>query len=196
MPTFRRNVAPSHSRFGKPSGPPHSIISHKIRILISRLLMFERKVTGTLSSNIDHHIAMCRVLHPGGVASRDSAPVRAAAQHNRRWTQTSSSRIPEVQKRVRAFKICLEIPLLHLVLVERFPDAEALQWLRTLYYVYVYGLSLRCLEFDPRPTTSTYCEHVSPGQDFSLRLQFSPVTTILATLHTHTCIHSSSTDAA
>ena len=149
MPTFRRNVAPSHSRTGKPNGPPHSIISHKIRILISRLLMFERKVTGTLSSNIDHHIAIFRVSHPGVVASRDSEPVRAAAQHNRRWTQPSNSRIPEVQKRVRAFKVCLEIPLLHLISVERLPDAEALQWLRTL----VYGLSQRWLEFDPRPTT-------------------------------------------
>ena len=92
---------------------------------------------------------MCRFLLPGTVASRASEPVRAAAEHQCRWTQLSSSGIPEVQKRVMAFYLRLEIPLLHLILVERFPDAEDLQWFRRL----VYGFSMRWLEFDPRPAT-------------------------------------------
>jgi len=48
--------------------------------------MFEHKAPRKLSSNIDHHIAMCRILLPGGVAGRDSEPepVRAAAQHKSR----------------------------------------------------------------------------------------------------------------
>jgi hypothetical protein len=74
--------------------------------------VFERKATRTLSSNIDHHIAMCRVLLPV-VTQNQSVQQHStiAAQHNRQG----------------AFKLCLEIPLLHLILAERFPDAVALQ---------------------------------------------------------------------
>jgi hypothetical protein len=142
MPTFRRNVTPSPSRIGKPSGPPHSITSHKIRILISRLLMFDRKATRTLSSNIDHHIAMCRVLLPGGVASRDSEPVRAAAQHNRRWTQPSSS-----------IQIMLRNPVVAFNIGRKVSRCRGLAVAQDVSLRLVYGLSLRWLEFDPRPGT-------------------------------------------
>lgn len=83
MPTFRRDVAPSTSRTGKPSGPPHSIMSHKIRILTSRLLKFEHKAPRTLSSNIDHHIAMCRILLP--VVTRN----RSVQQHSTKVAEHS-----------------------------------------------------------------------------------------------------------
>ena len=97
-------------------------------------------------SSVDHHIPMCRILLPGGVASQSwlrTSPWSSTAQ------KSLNTAVNEVRNTVRTFKLCSEIPLLNLISTEMFPDAKASQWLRRL----VYGLSLRRLDFDPRPAT-------------------------------------------
>lgn len=83
-------------------------LSHKARISIRRLLVFGRLASRILSTNIDHHIAICRILLLGAIASPAWAahPWRRPAQHKKllnttvkqqdSWGGTGSQGIPNM----------------------------------------------------------------------------------------------------
>ena len=178
MPTFEWKAAPSPSRISKPNGPRHSTISHKIRILISRQLMFERKATRKLSSNIDHQIAMYRVLLPDGVASPCSStaqsPLNTTVMQQDSWGAEESQGIR----------------------IKYWPKGFQMRWPCNGSGGQSTASHCDGSSSTPGQPGVTYCKHVSLGQAFSLRLRFSPFTIILPTLQTHLFIHSSSIDAA